>query len=172
MAMVSASKEELEKLYYVDMKSLPDISRILGINYSATRNTLLSYGIKLRSRADGVRAASFKISEVHKGVNRVFTKEWCENISSGRIKWAEENAKGVSLKPNGYLEYTRGPNKGRLVHVVVAEENILGRRILPGEHVHHKDLSKTNNEVENLEVLSISEHTSLHAKLRHSNRSK
>ena len=66
-------------------------------------------------------------------------------------------ARGVSLKPNGYIEITRGEHKGRSQHRVIAEQTI-GRALSSDEVVHHKDHNRSNN----LEVMSRSAHTSLH----------
>jgi hypothetical protein len=46
-------------------------------------------------------------------------------------------------------------------HRIVAEETI-GRRLVPGEHVHHKDGNKGNNDPANLEVLTAHEHGAAH----------
>lgn len=51
---------------------------------------------------------------------------------------------------------------GRHAHRVIAEKKI-GRALLPGEVVHHKDENKLNYSEDNLEVLpSQSEHAKLH----------
>lgn len=50
-----------------------------------------------------------------------------------------------------------------LLHRVVVE-NHLGRVLSDDEVVHHKDRNKFNNNIENLEVLTNSEHAKLHAK--------
>ncbi len=42
-------------------------------------------------------------------------------------------------------------------------EQMLGRRLMSTEHVHHKDGDKRNNELSNLEVLTLSEHSREHA---------
>lgn len=49
------------------------------------------------------------------------------------------------------------------VHDMVMELH-LGRRLLPGEVVHHMDEVKTNNVLENLELKSHSKHSSDHMK--------
>ena len=86
------------------------------------------------------------------------TPEACAKIRAARMA---APAVGVSLKPNGYLEYTRGPHKGRLVHVVEIER-IIGRRLLPGETTHHEDGNKTNNEPCNLRLMTRAEHARHH----------
>lgn len=51
-------------------------------------------------------------------------------------------------------------------HRIVAEQK-LGRKLKPGEVVHHVDEDKRNNDPSNLEVLeSQAQHAALHQKLR------
>ncbi len=41
-------------------------------------------------------------------------------------------------------------------------EQHLGRKLLPTEHIHHRNGIKNDNRLENLQILSQSEHTRLH----------
>lgn len=65
---------------------------------------------------------------------------------------------------NGYVvRYQNGYNKkGNVkVHRAVMEAHI-GRRLSEDEIVHHIDGDKTNNSIDNLVIMSRSEHSSLH----------
>lgn len=47
---------------------------------------------------------------------------------------------------------------------------IKGKKYLKPEYiVHHKDFNKLNNDISNLQIMTLEEHTSLHSKLRKNN---
>lgn len=157
----SVNKVELNDLYICQRKSIPQISEILGIPKSRTRKYLIQAGIPLRSRADGVRAARDRLGLHMIGTKRKFSSAHCEAIRASAQRRGDISAKGVTVKPDRYMEYTRGPNKGRSVHVVLMEGRI-GRRLLPDECVHHIDGDKLNNDINNLALLTRSGHARLH----------
>jgi len=115
----------------------------------------------LRSRAEGVRLAGYRLSAIRRGKARTFTEEWKANIRSARLAWGEQNARGVSQKASGYIVVTRGADKDRGQHVVLMEQRI-GRRLLPDEVVHHIDENRANNATNNLALMTRSAHTRLH----------
>ena len=51
---------------------------------------------------------------------------------------------------------------GKPVHRLIAEE-IIGRKILPSEEVHHIDFNHSNNLPDNLIILSKAEHSKIHS---------
>ena len=65
-------------------------------------------------------------------------------------------------RTDGYIQITSGPNKGKLLHRLIYEE-VFGS-IPKGFCIHHKDGDKTNNNPDNLMLLSKSNHHSLHMK--------
>ena len=137
--------EILRMLYLEQGMSVPQISEKIVVSRSTVRVRLKELCV-LRSRSDAIRLASTqgRIGAHLRGKKRQFTSDWCAKISAGKLKHADANAKGVSLKPNGYIEHTRGENKGRSVHVTLIEAAI-GRRLAPHEIVHHKDHNRSNN---------------------------
>jgi len=156
----SVNKVVVDK-YGVGMLSIPQVSAATGLPKSRVRKILIEEGVVLRTRTDGIRLRREVLGQHLKGKTREFTDAWRANISKGRGKWADDNAVGTTLKPSGYIEYTRGPNKGRSVHVVLMEER-LGRRIHGDEVVHHIDGDRSNNAENNLSLMTRSAHTRLH----------
>ena len=65
-----------------------------------------------------------------------------------------------SITREGYVRLHSG-RRFALLHRLVMER-VVGRRLLPGESVHHRDGNKLNNTPENLQLLANSVHTSLH----------
>lgn len=144
-------------------ESIPQVADDMGMSRSVLRYHLHKRGM-LRSRADGVRLAAKggRLGSGLRGKTRTFTDEHRSNISKGRMRWADGgNAIGVCLKSDGYVVFTRGPNKWRSVHVVQMERR-LGRALKDDECVHHIDGDKTNNQDNNLALVTRSGHTRLH----------
>ncbi len=60
-------------------------------------------------------------------------------------------------KSTGYMRRSiLGSSTKEFQHRIVMEET-LGRKLLPGENVHHKDGDRTNNEPSNLELWTVSQ---------------
>jgi hypothetical protein len=92
------------------------------------------------------------------------------NGHNSRLLSPEEQRRRNSFRDPSIQRYTgRRDNYvkfyGRHHHRVIAEQ-ILGRPLEKGEIVHHKDGDKWNNSPDNLEVMTQSEHCTLHLKQR------
>lgn len=142
---------------YLSGMSANAIARRDDVPPSRVRYFLIRNGIDMRSAKD---AADISV-KTRKPPHRTFTEAHRQIIIEHRRKWAEENALGVSYKATGYVEYTIGETAGKSVHVVLIEDRI-GRKILPDEVVHHVDGDRTNNDLDNLALMTRTAHSRLH----------
>lgn len=156
-----AGADELRRLYVDEQQSIPQIAAAIGWPRSRVRTRLIEAGVPMRSRGAGINLRRDILGRHCKGKRRVFTKEWCRNISLGRLRWGAENAVGHRITQAGYVEFTTGPHKGRLIHDVMMEAKI-GRRLRPGETVHFIDEDRQNNDPDNHELLMLADHMRLH----------
>jgi hypothetical protein len=86
-------------------------------------------------------------------------------------QWLNKHPGWSTITAQGYLitsvpDHPRKNSQGMVfAHRIVAEKN-LGRLLMPGEVIHHRDGNKLNNEAANLMILSANEHSSIHEKLK------
>lgn len=158
--------KDLVYLYTEAKKSLPEISKILGIPTSTVRRKLLRLGVRLRTRTEGIRLSP-NMGNGRRGKKFIFTEEHKRNMSIAHRKYLEKSGKvkGYTKKPSGYIEYTSGENRGRGQHRVLMEE-ILGRKLGFDEIVHHINGDRADNRLENLQLLSRAEHSRYHLNKR------
>lgn len=165
--MIFLTNDEILNMY-ISGKSIPDICNGTHHTKSSIRNFLKSSGV-LRTRSEAIKLAAKqgKLGSGNRGKKRTFTKEWKENISKSK----KGKGKGFSIKPSGYIEITMGENKGRLQHIIIME-GLIGRRLYSNECVHHKDENRSNNNIDNLELMTRSEHAKFHAIKNHKKRNR
>ncbi len=78
---------------------------------------------------------------------------------------------GKRISGNGYVEiflpeHHRARKNGYVFEHILVVELWLKRHLKPNEQVHHVNKIKTDNRIENLQVVDIAEHARLHAKER------
>lgn len=90
-------------------------------------------------------------AEERKNRSKILLKIWDTGIRT-RTGWMNEKNgyKGITIHYKKKYEHRR------------IMESILGRELTFNENVHHKDGNKLNNDPNNLELMSRSEHSRLH----------
>ena len=81
-----------------------------------------------------------------------FCSNACRHVTYAQFK--------RTIREDGYVQIT-GNGVNTLEHRYIMEQ-YLGRSLETREHVHHKNELRNDNRVENLKILIINEHSSLH----------
>ncbi|RTL03803.1 HNH endonuclease [Candidatus Dependentiae bacterium] len=128
----------------------------------------------MRTLTESIALAAHKIGAKTRGIKRApFTKEHRRKISLARRRLYKNKQGGRTLKKTtGYYVLTRWPNTNKSEHVYLAEKHILKRKLKKNEVVHHINKIRTDNRLENLQVMTRSEHAALHAKENYTKRKK
>lgn len=90
------------------------------------------------------------------------TQRFCSNACLGRSRVGVQ--KTGYWYEHGYKVIYTGNGSGRKEHLKVMEEH-LGRSLIKGEAVHHKNFIRDDNRLENLELMTTAEHARLHREL-------
>ena len=135
-------KERLERLYVAERKSQREISIISECSLKSIQTAMKKFGIKPRP-----------------AIKR-------ELLNAGEFHFAWKG--GKSKTKAGYVllravGHPRATKRGAYVfeHVLVYE-NFIGRLLVDGEVIHHKDGNKENNNLENLELITPEKHIEHH----------
>ncbi len=91
-----------------------------------------------------------------------------KKMSEARLREKNPGWKGGRFTTKGYvyiLINPTGPAVYRREHDLIIER-IIGRSLVKGEVVHHKNEIKNDNRPENLQLMTISEHMKLHRRLQ------
>lgn len=163
------SKAELSKIYSLGY-SMKDIADYLDMSVGKIHKYFVIYEIKPRKSLSSI--AKEKISNANK--NNSYAKgnkasdETKEKIRKSRLK------KGVGhkkLRKDGYIaiyfpDHPKSNKEGYIMEHILVMECYIGRWLKEDEVVHHKNKIRSDNKIENLELMSFKEHASLHSKER------
>lgn len=170
--MNSVSREELHKLYVIDGKTMKAISEELGIAVGKIHRLIHEYEIPAR------KASDYEITEKQRQAGKhAWEKRRGQHLSlETRTKMSEAkklHGKGhVKIRHDGYRalyypDYPRSNKEGYVMeHIYIMEQHI-GRPLKENECVHHINFIRDDNRIENLKLMTKSEHMSYHMRLRY-----
>lgn len=128
-------EELLRKMYLGDLLSTNDIATLFDCSSATVNKWLNRFGIEKRNRSQALNA-------VHSG-----TKE----------------AAAYSMDSDSYMRWTPGDDYMSVHRLMAIAE--WGVDAVEGMHVHHKNGLRWDNRIENLELLTNSEHQQKHLKV-------
>lgn len=169
--MNSVSREKLHKLYAIDGKTMKAISEELGIAVGKIHRLIHEYEIPVKKASDyeitekqreaGRRAGSCKKGKTLSKEQRLKISESKKIHKPGHIKHRSDGYRSLY-----YPDYPSSNNAGYVMeHVYIMEQHI-GRQLRDNECVHHINFNRADNRIENLKLMTKSEHMSYHMKLR------
>lgn len=167
--------ESIRKLYIEEKMAMNKISKKLGIATGKVYNRIKYMGITSRSISDYDQTEkqienSMKLGKSRKGVK--LTEQTKEKISKAKYKG------GIGYKKtrkDGYVaihfpDHPDANKEGMVMEHRLIMECVIGRRLKEDEVVHHKNKNKSDNRLENLQLMTFKEHAALHLKERLNNR--
>lgn len=157
---------------YANGHSSTEIGAVIGLSSVQVGKIIASHGAT-RTLSEGKKLSQNRPETKRRMSEAKAGKPCLEHVKQAlRARTGRKNANwraGLTINAGGYLEFTASPangeHAGRYLHQVIAEYKI-GRALRPGEHVHHVDENKLNNDPNNIEVMTASEHARLHAMAR------
>lgn len=165
------SNEMLIHEYVDNGKTMKEIASEIGVCAATVFNYMKKYGIE--GRHYHTEKSKSRISEAKFGthcVGRKWTEEQKKNLSKAK--------NGVFIKPTKYgghikkrcdgynavycPDHPRATKEGYVMeHILVMEEHI-GRHLEPKEVVHHINKIRDDNRIDNLKLMTVSEHARFH----------
>lgn len=76
-------------------------------------------------------------------------------------EYKRKQPKTAKASKDGYKRIWQTDGKGIKEHIYIMEK-LIGRKLQKNECVHHIDGNRANNDISNLQLMTISEHSKLH----------
>lgn len=172
--LTAESKRDVVELY-MNGNSTQKAAEIAGVSVGAAFKILKTVGV-MRTRREthiGLKLSPEvrkRISEMNKG--RRLSDEAKRKISEANRIHGVGHKK---LREDGYVAiyYPEHPDstlEGYVMEHRLVMEQTIGRRLGKNEVVHHINHVRSDNRIENLKLMTVSEHMSMHMRERHAER--
>ena len=156
--------EELRRLYESGM-SMQAMADSFGCHRNTVRNRLIEYGIERRHHGAHFKGRS-KPALQRQRMAEAARRRWQANPMTNEMRQKMSEGRRRNGRTSSPYVWIWHPEYGyESEHRIVMMES-LGRPLTTDEHVHHVDHDPTNNAIENLRLVTPSEHAATHAPLR------
>lgn len=155
------ARDEIKRLYIEEEYSTRMIEKEICVGRNIVAKILREEGL-IRDKSESSKLA---IKHGRKPIIKMdypMTDEHKANLYKSRYP---NGPKGFYMK-DGYRLLTVGRNANREEHIVIME-NHLGRKLNKNEVIHHINEIRSDNRIENLQVMTRGEHARLHGLLKH-----
>lgn len=181
---IFGSDEQLRDMYEQKRMRMSEIAAVYGCGVPAVSMRLKKIGIKTRrppdyEATDKMRENCRALGRKRKGATMSdASKALVSMANKGRRKRKDYEFGGhEKYRNDGYVKVyvPDHPNctaDGYVMKHVLVMERHIGRYLVAGEVVHHENHIRDDNRIENLRLMTASEHMSMHMKERHARRVK
>lgn len=155
----------LRKKYLDEQKSMNEIAKELNVAVGSVYNYIKKYNIQPRKYR--TERSKQKISKANKGRKSVLKGTHLSEERKEKLRISKSKGIGKKELHNGYYriyfpDHPKSDARGWILEHTLIMECYIGRWIKDDEVVHHKNEIRTDNRIENLQLMTRKEHSKYH----------
>ena len=174
--------EELNRLYWVERKNGREIADMFRCTPGAVSRRMKADGIATRHSSDYPPSEKQKAAWIENGKRlsktegSIMARATAGKANKGKRRRNDYEFGGhEKRRTDGYIkvyvpDHPNSTTDGYVMKHILVMEREIGRTLHPGEVVHHVNRIRDDNRIENLRLMTVSEHMSMHMLERHAAR--